>query len=356
MRLLRLTWLVLEPATSRWESTELVSSDGIRIHFGAPLDSGDQPSGEDPARATRQLFVAQLQLSRRPDSREREIVVPEPERLRAEVALENAADTLSAASGCVRSLLTPPGFAISFLAETPEEQGWLEAHRALAGSQAGVSRARWFPRFGDDLFAFLDGREDGVALLAETISQPHESARYRELVRFFERAFSASSGRLVALLAAFLGSRPVFRYTKTEVKRWIIRLRGSIVHADKRNALLRAREMEAVTDRMLFAAYDVLLNKADWCQSNVARRPVWSPLYGPLDDQTTLAAPGEDLPIASEFRDQFGSYPMSMSFPDFTLPEPHWPRQPHEIRCEDRLTVVDREEMLRVDPPVQPPT
>jgi hypothetical protein len=344
MKLVRLTWLELKPETKRWSTTGFTIGD-VSVRFGPVLENNGKPWTEG---LTQRQFVAEVPLSNFPLSEERAVKIPDEERLKAEATLEDVADALSVASGSRRSLLSPAGFSISFLSENHEELQWLESHSELSDSGLGVSRVRWSPEFDSDNFGAFDGREDGVTLLSEAVGLDHDPSRFRELIRFFERAFAASSDRLVPPLAAFLGSRPAFAYSKSEVKRWIVRLRGPIAHADRKKALLREREIEWVTDRMLFAAYDVLLNKASWNASDTERRDVWQPLYGPLDATTVVAGGGVKWTATSEFRDQFGSYRVSMSLPSFTLPAPFWPRQRHHMEWRDNLKVINREEIEEV--------
>lgn len=121
LKLQRLTWLQIAPATDRWSSEELVV-DGVVIRFGKPLPI--ENGGPQQAGVTRRLFVAEVRLAALPESSPA-VQVPEAERLLAERVLEDPADALAVVGGSQRSLFSPSGLAVSFYPETVAERQWL---------------------------------------------------------------------------------------------------------------------------------------------------------------------------------------------------------------------------------------
>jgi hypothetical protein len=52
-----------------------------------------------------------------------------------------------------------------------------------------------------DMLSDLEDRRDGVSLLAEALANSHETGRFRELARFYERAFRAPPAGIVSPLS-----------------------------------------------------------------------------------------------------------------------------------------------------------
>jgi hypothetical protein len=339
MLLARLSWLVLTPGTDVFDGLEF-RRDQVVVRFGPDITD---------EKTSRRLFVAEVPLARRPSSRNGLIAVPEAERLHAEEALEATSDFLSVATGSRRELLSPAGFAVAFHPDEgdQEEAAWLESHDGVEGASEGRVRARFHPKIPKEVLPDLEDREDGVALLAEAHSQTHETGRFRELVRFFERAFASKSDALVVHLARFLTARPVLAYSKSEVKNWIVRLRGPAVHADRSSAFMREREIAWVVDRMLLAAYEVLLNKERWAHPASDRRDLWTPQYGPADPDgvTIFGVAGREMSPAVSFLDQFGAFPINLSLPKFELPSPHWPRRSVRMEWPHPLRVINADQL-----------
>jgi hypothetical protein len=204
----------------------------------------------------------------------------------------------------------------------------LQQQRGVATADKAVASGRLTVAIGESDLAHILDREDGVALMGEALAQTHLTGRYRELLRLFERAFVESADRLVPPLADFLASRPGLGYSKTEVKRWIVRLRGRTVHADRHEPLLEV-DLRPVVDRMLLAAYEVLFNKRTWRSRDAERRDVWTPSTGPVDAQGHWFVLQHSAPTLSvQLYDAFGAYVLDTSAPQFELGEDCWPRRP----------------------------
>jgi hypothetical protein len=85
---------------------------------------------------------------------------------------------------------------------------------------------------------------------------------------------------------------------------------------------------------MLFAAYDVLLNKRRWRDRTPDRRDVWAPIMAPADptEGGMLARPPDAIVSAFPL-DRFGAYPFVMGAPTFELGANCWPHRRPD-RCE----------------------
>ena len=213
---------------------------------------------------------ADVPLSELPKAdRNRLVEVPDEPRRLTEKAIDAAANLVSVATGNARST-TPRNLAVAFYPESDNER---ESLRSLVGVK-GLDRGVAFGRMSVSVTAAelkrLNDREDGVELLAEALSQDHVAGRYRELLRVFELGFAESEGKLISALAEFLAMRPRLGYTKTEVTRWIKRLRGRAVHADRSVPLVGA-DLGDVVDRMLLAAagHRTYIRPAAWASRTV---------------------------------------------------------------------------------------
>jgi hypothetical protein len=337
MRLVRLAWLEL--------TLPVAELDGIDFYHDEVLVKTG--SSTEPNEPQWRLLLAEVPLESWPVEVDRLLRIPEDARVRAEEALAAVSDALSVLSGSQRKLLSPSGLAVAFAADNAQEKTWLASQSGIKGASVGVVRTAFSPRLDMSVLQHLSDREDGVALLAEALAQRHSAGRFRELLRIFERGFATSSNRLVPLLADFLKTRPALGYSKTEVKRWILRLRGPAVHADRHAAFMNSREVADVVDRMLLASYEVLLNKRFWRSQSSDRRDIWTPIYGPLDPHglTTFGAAGEKGALAGHLFDQFGAFPVSASRPRFRLDNSYWPRRPTSMEWPQPLHVIDRAEL-----------
>jgi hypothetical protein len=254
-----------------------------------------------------------------------EVEVPRQARLRAEAAIESAANHISVFRGLPCRIVSPR-LPVAFHSKDLSELQPLRDAGGIAEGDLFVAADLFTLRLDPVLISDLDDREDGVALLASALATTDLSTRYRGLLRFFERAFARSSNRLVVCLADFLGDRPILRYTKPEIKRWVIKLRGRAVHADRDHRLLVAADYRPVVHRMLFAAYDVLLNKCDWHSPDGARRTVWSPTHGPRAEGGMVAVQGTVGAVAMEMLDCYGAFSTNANSLNFQLEDNFWPQ------------------------------
>jgi hypothetical protein len=253
------------------------------------------------------------------------VVIPPGPREEAERTLEAMVDRIAVATDRSRAIRSPAQ-AVALEADGPDELSWLEAQDGIAGFDRIAASHGFAVHLELSAFEFFLDRPDGAALLADALSGSKAEDEFLGFLRLFERAFGESSDRLVPCLAAFLEARPGLEFTKTEVKRWITKLRGAVVHADKKKPLPVAGDYRPLIPRMKFAAYDVLLNKESWHGRSLDRRDAWTPTSAPLPDGGLVMAQRSEGVGRAQIFDAFGVYPLDLSSRKVELPDDHWPR------------------------------
>lgn len=298
---------------------------------------------------------AYISLDERPDIDSNGlIVIPPGPREEAERMIEAMADRIAIATNRPRAIRSTAQ-SVAFQAEDLEERTWLDSQDGIAGFDRIAPRHDFGVKLEPPFLNHLSDRGDGAALLADALSGSKAEDEFLGFLRVFERAFADSSGRLVPVLATFLEARPGLGFTKTEVKRWITRLRGGVAHAD-RNPLPIEADYRPLIPRMKFAAYDVLLNKASWREKSSDRRDVWTPTTAPLPDGRLLVAQHSEGPGHAQVFDAFGVYPLDLSSRKLELPEDHWPRRgPESSRGPAKPVSVRGANALAVSPQVSQP-
>lgn len=241
--------------------------------------------------------------------------VPSGPRSRAEAALEEFADLLAVGHQCARVVRSPMAASVTMSAADDTEQAAIAGVTEFAmpddAEKAPTARviAAIHP---SQLSEVLGDRLDGVALMADALSEVNAVARARELFRFFERAFTRGSSRLTAPLAKFLRSHPrqdALAYSTEEVQHWLTTLRGQTIHADERPTFARTGELRPHLGRLEVAAYDVLFNKKVWRSENTSRRQGVSILSAVKPDRrgVVLLSPAAELRMS--WLDRFERYP-----------------------------------------------
>ena len=251
--------------------------------------------------------------------------IPEEPRISAEAAIESAASYISVFSGSSCQIWSPR-LPVAFHAHDDHELEPLRGAKGLVDAGFFVPGDTFTASIEPGLISSLSDRDEGVTLLASALATSDLAGSYRELLRVFERAFARSSNKLVWNLAKFLESRPALGYSKSEIKKWIVGMRGAAVHADRKRPLLTAADYRLVVHRMLFAAYDVLINKQHWHDPSAARRNIWEPTYGPEADGGIVGVQGREGLWGMEMLDGFSAFKMSASSPNFRLGDDFWPQ------------------------------
>jgi hypothetical protein len=258
--------------------------------------------------------AADIDLSQRPEiNGDGLILVPDIKRRQLERSIERFADLLAVARRAKRQIFSAvPEAALRDLSEQDRE--WLEAVSGFAIVGNGRINVDSSISLADLPVAALTDRYDGVTLLAEALSSDHETGRFRELCRVLERAFACGPFELIDPLALFLQHFAEFDYQRDEIDYWLRVLRHLATHADRREQFAIAADVLPVLGRLQQAAYDVLLNKANWRSRDTDRRAIWTPFNGVLRDNGAIQLVSHTGYVYSEVLDAFGIYPYGRDF------------------------------------------
>jgi len=224
--------------------------------------------------------------------------------------IEAIANLIGVSQDCERHISSPhPTCAI--YPENQEEIDFLNSSNGIQANSFVVNQFDYTFSLKNVDPNLLGDRPDGIALLAEAISHKHETGRFHELTRFFERGFASAGNSLYKSLLRFLSSSN-FNYTKKEVSHWCHTLRNPLTHADKNDFLLE-RDVIPSINRMKLAAYDVLLNKIKWRDPSSDRRRVWRPTYGALNANADIfLTKGKAATLGFQLFDELGIYPLNL--------------------------------------------
>ncbi len=268
------------------------------------------------------LVVGEVVLAELPDVNKRnEVVVPKVCR-NLEAAIELMANALSISQRSRRSVSSadPP---VALVPESDAERAWLSSPVSFAFPDDRRQSISFMipPCDALALLPELKDRPDGLALLAEALSHEHASGRFKELIRFFERAFRAATASLVKALSEFLKPAP-YGYDKAEIRSWIIGVRHPLVHADRRPDFLMEADVRHLLPRVEQAAYDVLMNKVTWRAPDSARRQLWIP--DAINTPTGSVVKQHSTPtLRGQLLDVLGVYPMNLQA-NITNPPADW--------------------------------
>ena len=315
MKLLRLALLHFDPFPENWLSFTM-NIGGVYLRTIPPRCNKEEQ---------RVCVGAEVDLQDKPKlTQKNQIVIPGPARRQAEQAIEAAASMIAVAENCAHSISSPTPCA-ALKPENDQEQEFLEGTDGIALDHRGIPSVRY--KISKDLMvqAFED-RLDGVALLAEALSQEHATGRFHEFIRLFERAFKLSSDKLVEALTEYLSGAGL-GYTKEEVKKFAKDLRDPATHADGKYQayFVLQSDVRPVIRRMEQAAYDVLLNKADWHNPTTKRKTVWSPPAGTSSAGADIfIVQGKDIELHFQILDEFGAYPLDLGAGVSKMPDGWW--------------------------------
>jgi len=307
MRLIRLATIYVDPAPINWED--------LRLKFGRAKVLVQKAIRENESmNSFRLLARAFIDLRSYPEiTEDHRIVVPENERKAAELAIEAIADLISVAGRCKRSICSPAP-TIILQAVNEEEKEWLERSKGMISNRGSINDTHFNIKITPEVLEALNDRIDGVTLLAEALACQHATGRYREFIRFFERAFKLPINQLEKKLTQFLSGAGL-GYGRDEVTKWI-KLRDAATHADgkKTKHLVLESQVKFIVPRMEQAAYDVLFNKKNWKDSSQIRKNVWQPSYATISDKDIRLIDGSNICFKSITFDEFKAYPKDLSF------------------------------------------
>lgn len=272
------------------------------------------------------LVSAEVSLPGLPSAEDGKVMVPEAARRKAERGLETVANVLTVTNGTPADVAST-SLTVAFNPESDEEKEWLRAQSEVPAAAELVNEPILVIPVDTALVASLGDRLEGVALLAEALASNRLLGAFRDLFRLFELAFRNAPAPLVAPLADFLAKRRALGYTKAEVDEWK-RVRHKASHADRRRFALEA-DVRPIYNRVLLAAYEVLLTKRTWHSPSIEREDRWTPPVGVLDarGRFPFVTQRRTPPFEGRLYDGFDAYPVNLAFGErFGIPEPYWPR------------------------------
>jgi hypothetical protein len=248
-----------------------------------------------------------------PSIRNGRLDVPEEPRQRAEAAIGEFADLLAVIHQCRRSIRSPQP-SVGLAPSSDEDSSKIGEVRGLNQRSTGRGAARVMPPTTPTEGSLaLSDRFDGLALLADALSEDTAVARAREFFRFFELAFRQAASQCAPPLAAFLKSNPRHAdlvFTTKEVSHWFDPLRAEATHADRRPSFLRSPDLEPYLGRLEIAAYDVLFNKTIWHHPSVARRTRQDFMSGISPDRNSVVVFQPNATLIANWIDPYNVYPV----------------------------------------------
>jgi hypothetical protein len=271
------------------------------------------------------VVTAETRLSELPSvNDDDQVVVPFETCRELEAAIELIANALSITQRA-RRVVSSAAPSVALIAESDDERGWLSKRSSFAyPTHAPAATLPHVTAKCDvlELLPNLMDRQDGAALLSEALSDEHASGRFKEFIRFFERAFRATSKALVDPLTSYLSQAP-YGYTAEEVRNWLIDVRHPLIHADKRRDFLVEADVRPLLPRVEQAAYDTLLNKEIWRSKDTSRRPLWIP--DAFNTPTGAVIKQHSTPtVHGQIFDGLGVYPLNLKATITNPPRDWW--------------------------------
>lgn len=304
MRLIRFAVLEMDPAPNGWDSWEVAIGE-VEL---STLRVLDEPPDDDNKR--RLLIKAEITLSKYPEvDTANRLIIPKPERVQCESAIEDVANLISLLGKCSRTICSP-SLCVALVPESETEIEFLEKSNGIRIRP--YSHQTYHYQLGSSLktlFSFSD-RMDGVALLSETYSNGDQSARYQNFMRLYELAFASSFPELAKKLIRFLP--PFYGYETREINHWMD-LRAAVSYVDQRknNRISLDTGFRRNLLRMEQAAIDILFNKLRWNDPSPNRRNNWTPpavTYSPRSD-FVVEGDTSTMKVAIQHYDDFGVFP-----------------------------------------------
>jgi len=313
MQLIRLAFISFDKDLEKWEKFTLDAED---IHLGTIPGFNSQKH--------KRLFVAaSIKLDDKPlIDGSGLIIIPEDKRKLLEAHIEMAANLISISEKTSRRISSPsPSVVLVF--ENNYEEDWLkQANGFYYQDPIFISTESDLSFNLDDFVKHLGDRVDGISLLAEAINNKHMTGRFREFIRFFERAFTKSSTKLIEPLYMFL-SQNGLGYEKDEIEDWLIKIRHPATHADEKEFFVTEPDVLPVIGRVEQAAYDVLMNKKEWRSKSFLRRNLWRAPCGSKNRQGDYQYLTRGYAYSNKLLilDEFGVFPSALDGIISNLPD-----------------------------------
>ena len=267
---------------------------------------------EDPKLGIFSVVEAKVALEEFPTvTSNGEVIIPKKVLGELEKCIEIAVNLISVADGSPKTI-TSANPTIGLSAE-PDKRDSLLTFKEIKKVKSGpmTFSIDLTDQISESAINMMAGREEGVQILAEAISQTSTTGKFREYIRVFERAFRLSGKQLAEPLEEFLYKR--FNYSRQEIDHWLS-VRDDLIHADERTSKKLAFEKDTliIEGRVKQAAYDVLFNKKNWREKDTLRREEYLPYAGTTSTSGDVyVVRGTGLNIKTQVFDNFGSYPMS---------------------------------------------
>jgi hypothetical protein len=260
------------------------------------------------------LLVAQTSVIAKLDERSQVVKFEVDNHALLETAIEKVANLISVKEGTPK-IVKVPAVNIALLPQDEYDKKILEIAKYIEKSKTG-SILGIKPEIKMDypeMFKRVADRFDGVQLLAEAQSQVDEAGQFKEYVRFFERAFRLGPFDLIKPITDYFADSQ-YGYTEAEIENWFNVLRHPSFHADRRDEIYMAAEVRPVLWRMRQAAYDVLMNKADWRRPSTERKGDWKPEAWSIsmDDSVMHTYAGASFRSQMMWLGQHSKFPMDM--------------------------------------------
>ena len=324
MQLIRLATVTLSrPAPQRLGRWTYTTTSGVAVAVLKPIH-GARDVTEEPAHEPEGLTIewtydsdesailvqASTTFVVGPLNGDREVVIPHATVALVDDAIREYADLLSVVHQCQR-VIKSPSPCIGVRADDNTERELLDDAVGIAAPAVARPRVSLIPepRPEAGYHLLIADRLDGVAMLADAMSEGTSSARARELFRFFERAFRRGPADAGSRLAQFMSTgEPTRRLSDEDVSHWFLTLRSRLTHADRQDEYARNRDVDPHLARMEVAAYDVLFNKRKWRDPDVSRRDPGLPLRGAIapDGAAVVAAGGTN--VRGTWLDPYGTF------------------------------------------------
>lgn len=211
-------------------------------------------------------------------TKEGAVVVNNKIRRQLEICIEKVADLLTLVTPSPRKIVSPMP-CIFFHFENDNERKWLEEKKSVLYKRAdkthGIPVSTLSSLDVTNYLPELADRLDGVEIIAEAHNHTHMCGKFNQYFRLFERAFRVGNEKLVPLLQMFFKSLR-YCYTPEEIQNWM-NIRNEIVHGKGSFKRIGESYVTPYIQRIEQAAYDILMNKSLWNQSDTSRRKLWYP-------------------------------------------------------------------------------
>jgi hypothetical protein len=298
------------------------ASNGVEVTilsiFGAEdVTSADLPTSgglrfmwPNRSKNARILMMATLEAGEPRINRDNLVMLNEEARLRAEAAIMEYGDLLAVTCGC-RRVFRSPKPCLALEGSNESEQKLLRRSSGIAAPFPMRPRAIQLPELkpGSAGKIPVADRMDGLALLADALSEDGAVGQVHNFFRLFERAFAKGPGDCIEPILSFLKSSPSkLSWTHEEISDWFLRLRPEVTHADRRENYARAMDVEPYLARIEYVAYDVLLNKAVWRNVDSSRRNAVSLRAGIDSDNSTMRLQHANTTLVFPWIDPFGLF------------------------------------------------